>query len=227
MLTGAEEHNVMLTGTDKTVGNVVNYVSEDGTVSVEIQGDGISWVNVENNGKSAWFGLDNADGYFEPGSRFSVRWLEKSSDGKEYSDIMNKLDSDTVSQLSDKIVIMEVGVISPDGKEYSKLPSSNNLYVELGDDWDDEDVRAIFISDKEDEEIMTDTRSVKTPTGETTSIRLKMRHFGEPVGVVGDVSLAASTVERPAAYVFVLIAAVIILIVVMVYRRKKSFSKAE
>ena len=70
-------------------------------------------------------------------------------------------------------------VIHPDGvTKYTVLPNSVPFYVQLGDDWDIEDIEARFISPNEDESVRTTyIRSLSYPAGTDEFMKLDLLHF--------------------------------------------------
>ncbi|MBR3149481.1 MAG: hypothetical protein IKF64_04850 [Eubacterium sp.] len=168
-------------GEQKVVDNHVFYVDEKGATSAEITSlnsdeNGIIWLKEDSGDNSTWYGIDNPNGVFEEGSQFSVRWLDNESDKQDYEALAKKLDNS--GDLGAKVCFFDVGVINPDGNQLGSLNGNRiNFYVQLGEDWDDSEIRAYYISDGKDEEIGVE---IKDDLGGNTGKRfaeLKMQHF--------------------------------------------------
>ena len=190
LTTSPEEHNVMLTsapadapewienaGRPLTKAGVVNYVGADGTVSAEV-GDGVTWLNVEDGSNSAWYGIDNSNGQFEPGSRFWVKWLSESNDSEQFRHYSDQIDDSAKLKMSGNSSILMVGVESPHGEEYNMLSNSVPFYIEIGDDWDTDDIEARFIDERADEKVVTNFCQINTPQGGGNLCELQLNNLG-------------------------------------------------
>ena len=177
-------------GTRVNNNGIINYVSANGTTSAEITHNGVIWLKEESDGTSAWYGVDNSQGTFAKGSRFWVRWLSAENDPKEYQEYFEKLDEAHKKQVEEnKLWIFLTGVTGPDGKDYTDLGIDVKIpyYIQLGDDWDEEDVNALFISGTEDEPVDVRFGTVESFNSEFENInfpettgsyaRLLLRHF--------------------------------------------------
>ena len=171
-------------GTKVLNSGVENYISADGTTSTEISSknadkNGIIWVKEESYGTSAWYGLNNSKGTFRDGSRFWVRWLNKNSDPEDFDKYYNQLDEEYKKTIdNDRVWIFLVGVTDPDGKEYVTLKDDIDLYIELGEDWDKDDISAVFISEYGDETLsVTYIDGFKYPEGNKTFAKVKLYHL--------------------------------------------------
>ncbi len=173
-------------------GTVENYVDNDknspnkGSTSVEITGDGIHWLKETSfdvdlgHNTTAWYGIDNSSGIFERGSRFLIRWINRAENSNEWDETNKGIDNTEVQNMPDKkkwIFIAEV--IHPDGThKYEKLSQSVPLYVQLGEDWDKDDVKAYFISQSgKDEEVSREPLTMLCPEGEKEFFKLELLHF--------------------------------------------------
>lgn len=177
-------------GTRVNNNGIINYVSANGTTSAEITHNGVIWLKEESDGTSAWYGVDNSQGKFAKGSRFWVRWLSAENDPEEYQEYFEKLDEAHKKQAEeDKLWIFLTGVTGPDGKDYTDLGLDVKIpyYIQLGDDWDEEDVNALFISGTEDEPVSVQFGTVEAFNSQFDNInfpettgsyaRLLLRHF--------------------------------------------------
>jgi hypothetical protein len=136
---------------------IMNWVDKNGMTSTMINGEGISWLKEKSGDLSTWYGIENVvkpDGslLFKPRSRFHVRWLNKSdSDWDEY---YNQIDDKYKKHVDDnKMWVFLMGVTDPDGVEYTQFGLTTNVYIQLGGDWDETDIRGICIISGEDETI--------------------------------------------------------------------------
>ena len=177
-------------GTRVNNNGIINYVSANGTTSAEVTHNGVIWLKEESDGTSAWYGVDNSQGTFAKGSRFWVRWLSAENDPEEYQEYFDKLDEERKRQAEeDKLWIFLTGVTGPDGKDYTDLGLDVKIpyYIQLGDDWDEEDVNALFISGTEDEPVSVQFGTVEAFNSQFDNInfpettgsyaRLLLRHF--------------------------------------------------
>ena len=158
---------------------VVNYISDDGTTSAEISDNDITWLKEESDGTSAWYAIDNSEGVFEKGSRFSVRWVKNSeskSDWDKYYALMDEEHKNKVD--SERLWIFLAEVTAPNGNKYTQFSKSVPFYIELGEDWDKDEVKAIFIKEGEDEIISLESLSgFAYPAGQGEFAKLKLNHF--------------------------------------------------
>ena len=172
---GAEKNN----GTAENP--IYNYVAKNGTTSAEVTGNSIIWLKEESEGLSIWYGVENSKATFAEGSKFWVRWLSISEDSKEWKDYYEKLD-DEYKKLAEnkKLWIFLMGVANPDGEEYhGGFDSPVDLYIQLGTDWDMDDINAVFISDASDEVLSVQTLNNYTlPDGTKAMVsKVGLRHF--------------------------------------------------
>jgi len=190
---------------------VINYVSKDGMTSAEVTGNEIIWLKEESDGTSTWYGLDNRAGVFAKGSKFWVKWLSKENDKEEYDRYFAILDESHKRQAeNNKLWIFLTGVTMPDGKtEYGKLNKNVPYYIQLGDDWDEDDIQAVFIDTTEDERVEDikfmspdeksdpEIESIDFPETSGSYVRLMLKHFS-PYAVYDkeDESQYIESVER-------------------------------
>lgn len=168
-------------------GGIANYLAQDGTTSAEVTGDEVIWLKEDSEGESSWYVLDNRQGIFAKGSRFWVRWLSE-KDGAEYQEYFEQLDAEHKKQAEEnKLWIFLTGVIAPDGTEYTNLDVNVPYYIQLGDEWDEEDVKAVFISKIADEPVSVSFGTVAEfnrqfdninfPVTSSRYARLLLKHF--------------------------------------------------
>ena len=167
-------------GTPEEHGEIIHYVDAEGMTSVEVTENGIIWLREEsydsNLGRNtaAWYGLDNTSGIFKKGSRFYVQWLNENDHPEAFANI----DSNTKAEVEDDNGwLFKVGVIAPDGTRYEKLDEKVDLYVQIGDDWDRDDLAAFYISQGEDENIPVRYETSDYPEGEDEFGIMTLSHF--------------------------------------------------
>ena len=168
-------------------GGIANYLAQDGTTSAEVTGGEVIWLKEDSEGESSWYVLDNRQGIFAKGSRFWVRWLSE-KDGAEYQEYFEQLDAEHKKQAEEnKLWIFLTGVTAPDGTEYTNLDVNVPYYIQLGDEWDEEDVKAVFISKIADEPVSVSFGTVAEfnqqfnnmnfPVTSGSFARLLLKHF--------------------------------------------------
>ncbi len=167
-------------GTPEEHGEIIHYVDAEGMTSVEVTENGIIWLREEsydsNLGRNtaAWYGLDNTSGIFKKGSRFYVQWLNENDHPEAFANI----DSNTKAEVEDDNGwLFKVGVIAPDGTRYEKLDEKVDLYVQIGDDWDRDDLAAFYISQGEDENIPVRYETSDSAEGEDEFGIMTLSHF--------------------------------------------------
>ena len=168
-------------------GGIANYLAQDSTTSAEVTGDEVIWLKEDSEGESSWYGLDNRQGIFAKGSRFWVRWLSE-KDGEEFREHFENLDESHKKWAEEnKLWIFLTGVTAPDGTEYTNLDVNVPYYIQLGDEWDEEDVKAVFISKIADEPVSVSFGTVAEfnrqfdninfPVASGSFARLLLKHF--------------------------------------------------
>lgn len=162
-------------------GNYKYWVDEDGTTSARITKGKNIWLKETSDGSSAWYGIDNTNNVFTEGSRFWVKWLGREDDKEEWDKYYEQLDDEYKKKVEDdKLWIFLCGVTDTAGNEYETLTTPINLYIQLGSDWDKEDIQSVFISEAIDEPVesidyVKNLKDFPTQTGEYA--KLKLKHF--------------------------------------------------
>ena len=170
-------------GTPEVHGGITHYVDAEGMTSVEISPEntdknGIVWLREESydpdlgRNTAAWYGFDNSDGVFENGSRVYVHWYNKEQNPEKFDDIDETHEID-----SDNFYYFEVGVIRPDGTQYTQLSKPVNFYVQIGDDWDKDDLQAYYITQRKDETIPVKYDTTTYPEGTDEFGIMSLSHF--------------------------------------------------
>ena len=180
-------------------GSVTNYVADNGTVSAQVTGNGIIWLKEVSDGSSTWYGLDNSNGTFAKGSLFWVRWLTYDRDAEDWTRFYEMLDDEHAAHVdAEKSNMLLYGVQAPDGAAYEALfDPAVYLYIQLGTDWDQEDVSLIFSNDPDSPtaiSFINDTVYPDNTVGECA--RISLRSFPEGASdfaVLPDLSNIVST----------------------------------
>ena len=96
----------------------------DGNTTVEIGDQDIIWLYENSYDSGVWFGLDNSNGVFEPGSRLAARWItqEKSAEWAETLEL---------EELDDYRPQYLVAVTNPDGTPCENMEGAT-LFVQVG-----------------------------------------------------------------------------------------------
>ena len=157
---------------------IINYVDNEGKTSAEVTGNEMIWLKESSDGTSAWYAIDNTNGTFKQGSRFWVQWLSPEANKEKFDEYYNKLDDEHKKQVeNNKLWIFLTGVTDPDGNDYTNLERNVNYYIQLGEDWDEYDVKAVFISDKNDDVLQILFEDVNTPEETYKCAKILMQHF--------------------------------------------------
>jgi len=157
---------------------VVNYVDDYGKTSAEVTGNEIIWLKESSDGSSAWYAVDNSKGVFRKGSRFWVKWLSPKSDKEEFDKYYSQLDESQKNKVEEnKLWIFLTGVTDPDGNDYSTLNTPIDYHIQIGQDWDKEDINAVFISEGKDDTLGVSYKKIKFPEGNDEFAKLSLIHF--------------------------------------------------
>ena len=92
----------------------------DGYTTVEIGDQDIIWL-YENSDSGVWFGIDNSNGTFEPGSRLSTRWITQAKSA-EWAETLE------LEELDDQHL---VAITNPDGTPCEDMEGAT-LFVQVG-----------------------------------------------------------------------------------------------
>ena len=166
-------------GTKGEIAGIPHWTDTNSTTSVEVTENGMIWRKEESGGSSAWYGIDNSDWVFESGSRFWVRWLNCDSDPVEFANLWEDLDEEHKNSIDgDNVWLFEIGVTVPDGTSYTSLSQQVPVYVQIGNDWDEEDLQGYYISAAQDEQVRTTfVDNQNYPEGQDTFGIMHLRHF--------------------------------------------------
>lgn len=105
--------------------------------------------------------------------------FNKNTDSDDYQKYYNKLDDAKTGNIySNKILIFLTGAVDPEGNEYTNLNGELPLYLQLGNNINHENIKAVFISDESDEILdISLSENVSLPNGTDTFARLTLNHF--------------------------------------------------
>ena len=158
---------------------IINYVSSNGTTSAVVNPNGMTWLKEESGGSSAWYGIDNSENIFPENSMFYVRWLSE-EDGEDYIKYYNQIDHRYIKEVeSGRIYVFLVGVKNlATGEEITNFNGKElNLLIQIGEDWDKDDIQAVFIKDNANEIIGSTYKNAEYPGGTGDFASLTLNHF--------------------------------------------------
>ena len=168
-------------GSSSTVSEVQEskyYVDENGRTVADITEYGMIWLKETSDGTSAWYGIDNSDGTFKIGSKFWVKWLSPKIDREEFEEYYNKLDDEHKKKVDkNHLWIFLTGVTDPDGNEYTNFYGNLNYYIQIGEDWDQDDINVVFISGNKDSVLDVSYVTLECPEGKDEFAKVIMKHF--------------------------------------------------
>lgn len=160
-----------------TQNGVTYYVADNGRTSAVVQDNGITWLKEESDGTSAWYGIDNSQGLIEPGSIFWVIWLDAENDADLYRHSFDMLD-DTLKPQNNTQRLFLYGVVNPEGTEESGFVNSVPMYIQLGEDWAEEDIKNTFTNDS-DNPTEISFKEMECPNGTDLFAEVKSNVFIE------------------------------------------------
>ena len=163
--------------TPVTQSGATYYVADNGRTSAIVKDNGITWLKEESDGTSAWYGIDNSQGLIESGSFFWVMWLDAENNADIYHYYFDALD-DTYKNQSDTQRIFLYGVVNPDGTEESEFINSVPMYIQLGEDWDEDDIKNTFPSSP-DSPVEISFKQMECPDGTRMFAEVKSDVFIE------------------------------------------------
>lgn len=158
--------------------DILHFTRNDGTTSVLITDENVTWLKEEVNEQNVWFGLNNSTHEFSEGSLFWVRLLNQETTSDSWITYYNMLDDSHKNNIEkDHLWMFEIGVTSPDGTEYNSLNSTTNFYVQLDDTWDADELNAVYISEGPDEDVICSSGELEPPTEPDMFVSLEINHF--------------------------------------------------
>lgn len=226
-------------GQKKTYHGIQNYISSDNVISAEISGNEKTWIKGNNNGIDSWFALDNSSRVFAQGSRFWLRLINKETDSELWENMYASIDESYKKQIdAHKVWLFQLGVTGPDGKEYSILDKNVPLYIQADQNWNLENIQAIFIGYEKDERVTTSLhRNMISPEGHKDFIELTLLHFS-PYAIYNKSDIEDDTLQKSkdrvetgdvndklTLYAYVLISISSIIVIIAIIKRKKTCSK--
>ncbi len=150
------------------------YVADNGRTSAVVQDNGITWLKEESEGTSAWYGIDNSQGLIETGSIFWVIWMDPEYSCYAYYDLLDDKPSNT--NISHKIFMY--GISNPNGIEDTQVVNSVPMYIQLGADWDEDDIKNTFVNGS-DNPFEISFKQMECPDGTGMFAVVKSRVFIE------------------------------------------------
>ena len=159
------------------------YVDSAGKTSIEITKNNLSdgdilWILEKSYDTSAWYGLDLSSREFalDTGLRFYVQWLDPNDAG--YAEVYAQLDEAQKARVeADNGWIFLIGVEDSDGNKVQPEQASK-VYVQIGDDWDLEHIKAYYIASGGDETVpVEDVTNFGYPDGTDEFGMMTLSHF--------------------------------------------------
>ena len=135
-------------------------------------GKAVIWLKESSGGTDAFYGIE-APASISKGSRFWVRHIEPTD-----STLTDAVRDYYFDNSQHEQWIIDAGMTS-DGKEVHDLGGNTvNLYIAVGDDWNADDMRAVFISeDGKTENVVCEPETVVNQSGEHRYAQLTLNHF--------------------------------------------------
>jgi hypothetical protein len=134
------------------------------------------WILKDSYVTSAWHGLELSSGAFDlsKGLSFYVQWLSPGDPG--YDALLAQLDDAAKQRIEDDNGwIFNMGIRDPDGHDLHYITAPNGVstqpivYVQIGDDWDVNDLNAYYIAAGGDETGRLITLCLTTPAAQILS----------------------------------------------------------
>lgn len=166
-----------------------------------------SWHKEGTSEDHTWYGLNNTEAILPNGARLPLWLIEP--DSEDYEKFYSRL----TEEQQEKLDAGKGRIFLFSGEDLKKYPEIEKklgdpkLYVELGGDWDDDDIHAIFIDEDEEENLPFEFPSPQLPEEEKFA-RLNLSHF--------------STFSQGSLPVILITAAAAILLTVFLVRKKKK-----
>lgn len=138
-----------------------------------------AWLREESDGTSAWYGLKLPENYDVSGKTFFyVEWVpyEKLIDMPEYQN----LDESVRLQIdNNRGWLFYAGLVDNFGNKIDVDFGDEfaELYVQIGDDWNLEDLKSVYVTNNKDEHIEVSSQELEYPNGKDTFGVLKLKHF--------------------------------------------------
>jgi hypothetical protein len=121
--------------------DVTQNVSNDGVTSTIKKSSGITWLREESDGSAAWYGFEDPNGVLPDGTRLSVKW--KDLDKDEYWDIFNFFKYGGL--LPEKVWQFDLQALDSNNELITDFNGNSlNVYVEVGEDWDLDEITALY-----------------------------------------------------------------------------------
>ena len=137
------------------------------------------WLREESEGTRAWYGLKLPENYDVPSDTyFYVEWVpyEQLIDMPEYQN----LDESVRLQIdNNRGWLFYAGLVDGLGNKIDVDFGDEfaELYVQIGDDWNLEDLKSVYVTNNKDEHIEVSSQELEYPGGKDTFGVLKLKHF--------------------------------------------------
>lgn len=170
-------------GAYQTVNNdgIVNYLFTDGKTGVEVTDESeIFWVKESAENSSVWFGFANYNNVLPKGSIVTVKLIDKYEEPGVWDYCYNLIDAETQKNADNNYYLFLCECYDASGVRYKVFADDLTVYVQLGSDWDSENIKALFVVDGPDEKIsVTRVTSDGIPSAPTEGhfAKITMQHF--------------------------------------------------
>ena len=135
-----------------------NAIDDKATYGTLPEDDSILWLREESAGKAAWYGFDNSDGALPSGSIISVHWIGKEEEMSLFTQLQDKVDSVLAQHdrevEKDRDWIFELNAYKKGGGLLNNAFANDammKVYVEIGEDWDADDINTIWLDQNQQE----------------------------------------------------------------------------
>lgn len=166
----------------RDVDGKTQYVDSADKTSIEkaennLSASDILWLLEESGGTHTWYGIDLSSGAFDldKGLRFYVHWL--SPKDADYNTYYSQLDDAQKARVEDDNGwIFLIGIEDPGGNKVQPTQPVK-VYVQIGDDWDVDDMNAYYITSGGDETVPVDYMMLDYPEGTDTFGVMTLSHI--------------------------------------------------
>jgi len=145
-----------------------------GATTHKVREDDIIWLEEESNREKVLFGIDNSNEVLETFTYLWIKVIDKTVNDKEYNNYYNLIDN---KLNKDKLIMFEIGAITQDGEEYTNLKELTNLYIKYPNNWDEEKIKTVYISNSQDEFIHTEIIELDYEEEKLKFVKLSLNHF--------------------------------------------------
>ena len=173
--------NVLNPGTSEirsaeSTNDVMQNVSADGVTSTVKKSKGITWLREESDGSAAWYGFEDPNEVLPEGARVSVKW--KDLDRNEYWYIFDIFKYGGL--LPEKVWQFDLQALDSNNELITDFNGNTlNIYVEIGEDWDLDEITALYsrLDDKTKETWDLTTKEITIDGKKRTFAVFSPKHF--------------------------------------------------